>query len=1341
MENKKCQFQNCRRIANYRKLKVGNCHLKNTEYEFCGYHKPRNAINKKFPYRSIFDKINIELKYYNHQNENIIHEYNDHIYNLLKNHKFKFPIKITAFTENLIHDIDYMSIDMGINITHIINYKNYFDKDVVSKKNIYNVIREFKKYYNDKKIEMLYIYLDKEYDNYDVIKSFRDYYEQENVDNFIKEYSKDKKIKSNDISNNIRNFNKFFNEQKLKINLKDFKKYFYKKILKMFIDENDYDDLLIKFDELDYKVKNELSKKIEFDEKYNREIYLELCLLICYQIDKVTKSFEILNENDIELALNNIKKNIDDNFSKLSKNSKDQFLCFKKVEINIFRYQALKNHMGSYIELPKSLQRQGLINIKNEDNYCFIWSYIRHINPVNKNPNRITKKDKDLFNNIYQKLNCFEFPLKINKNNITKIENILEVNICILSADENNNIIPMISSENNHKNDLNLFYYKDHICLIKNLSKYLHRNNNDNNKKYFCCRCLNSFISEENLDKHKNLCLKYNKKSEKIILPKEKSILKFEKIEHMIKTPFTIYYDIETYNQHLKKTKQFKKIENTTHEKLLKPYLIGYILKCNYDEKFSKKCQIFIGNECIEKFILNLIFTERPYIWETIKLNFNKSIERNPDLTKFDINTCHLCNKKIYDKPVKNHCHFTSKMLGYAHNKCNLRYKFKKDNVNDEYLINVFAHNSQNFDQSFLIRALQNLDNKIPFSCLPRNSNKFISLQIGSFIFKDSYLFLNKSLDYLTKTINDVDRTSLKQEFGEENYQLLTKKGIYPYDYFDNTKKYNEKKLPDKEEFFNKINNKNISDEDYNHAKNVFEKFKCKNLLDYSILYLKTDICHLADIFQKFSDFAYKTYEIDPRHSFTLPGFSWQSMLKMTKIELELISDPDMYLFLMDTIKGGISVCNKKHVIADNKYIDENTKNNKYLMYLDANNLYGVSMVQSLPYKNFKWSNDLTLDQTGIYEVDIEIPKNLHNKFKDYPLCPEIKNIPEDNLSEYQTYLNNKLNIKYTEKDKKLILDLLPKKNYKIYYKNLEYYMKLGVKIAKIHKILTFDEKPFLKNYIDLNTNLRKEAKNNLEKDLFKLMNNAIFGKSMENVLNRSNIKLINNDPEKLLKLIRQPNFQNAYQISDKLCLVESKPIKTIFNKPIYLGACILETSKLHMYKFWYDHLKNKYNNKVELIYTDTDSLIIYVETDDIYKDMFEDKNLYDFSEYPINHPNYDITNKKLLGKFKDEMKSLIITEFIGLKSKMYSFNYINKDNIVVNKNTHKGVKNSISLKHDEYKRSLYKEELIYKEYYNLQLNKQNIYLDKINKIALNPFESKRYWIDNINSLPYGYVE
>ena len=178
---------------------------------------------------------------------------------------------------------------------------------------------------------------------------------------------------------------------------------------------------------------------------------------------------------------------------------------------------------------------------------------------------------------------------------------------------------------------------------------------------------------------------------------------------------------------------------------------------------------------------------------------------------------------------------------------------------------------------------------------------------------------MNKSLDYLTKTIDDKDRIPLKEEFGE-NYELLTKKGIYCYDYFDNIKKYSEQKIPHYIHFKNKLNNNNISNEEYKHAHNVFKTFKCKSLLDYSILYFKTDICHLADLFQKFSNFAYKTYRIDPRYSYDLPGFSWQVMLKMTKIELDLIFDQDIYLFLMDTIRSGITQVNKKYSKADNKY-------------------------------------------------------------------------------------------------------------------------------------------------------------------------------------------------------------------------------------------------------------------------------------------------------------------------------------------------------------------------------------------------------------------------------------
>ena len=211
-------------------------------------------------------------------------------------------------------------------------------------------------------------------------------------------------------------------------------------------------------------------------------------------------------------------------------------------------------------------------------------------------------------------------------------------------------------------------------------------------------------------------------------------------------------------------------------------------------------------------------------------------------------------------------------------------------------------------------------------------------------------------------------------------------------------------------------------------------------------------------------------------------------------------------------------------------------------------------------------------------------------------------------------------------------MDLLPKKNYKIYYKNLEYYIQLGINIDKVHKILTFDEKDFLKEDIDLNTELRKNSKNDLEKDLFKLMNNEIFEKSMENVLNKSNVKLINNNPEKLLKLIKEPNFEHIHIISDKQVLVQFKPVKTKFNKPIYLGACILETSKLHIYKLWYDYLKVKYGDNINLLCTH--SFILEIFTDDVYEDMKNDNHLFDFSEYPKDHKCYDIKKKKKIGYF-----------------------------------------------------------------------------------------------------------
>ena len=362
--------------------------------------------------------------------------------------------------------------------------------------------------------------------------------------------------------------------------------------------------------------------------------------------------------------------------------------------------------------------------------FCFIWSYIRHINYQERNPNRIKIEDKKLFTEIYEKLKDFKFPLEINKTNIKKIEDVFKISIYILASDENDNIIPMFSSENIYEENLNLFYYKNHICYTKNLNSCLYSNNKSKKRKYFCNRCLNSFLTQKNLDKYKYLCIKYNKKLEKITLPEEGSKLEFKKINHMIKSPFTLFLDIETYFQYLKKTKQ----KITKHEKVLKPYLCSYILKCNYNENFSKKCQIFIGFNRVSKMLYNLLTKDNDYINDVIKKL--KIILIYQNLIKIYVTYV----IKILKKAVRNHCHYSSKMLGFAHNKCNLQYKFPKNNANDKYLISVFVHNGQNFDNSLLIKVLNNIENAT-FSALSRNSNKFISLKIEISYLKIRFYF------------------------------------------------------------------------------------------------------------------------------------------------------------------------------------------------------------------------------------------------------------------------------------------------------------------------------------------------------------------------------------------------------------------------------------------------------------------------------------------------------------------------------------------------------------------------------------------------------------------------
>ena len=565
------------------------------------------------------------------------------------------------------------------------------------------------------------------------------------------------------------------------------------------------------------------------------------------------------------------------------------------------------------------------------------------------------------------------------------------------------------------------------------------------------------------------------------------------------------------------------------------------------------------------------------------------------------------------------------------------------------------------------------------------------------------------------------------------NKDLLLRKGVYPYEYMDNWERFNETSLPSKESFYSNLNMENIDDIDYRHGNNVFNKFKLNNLGEYHDLYVQSDTLLLADVFENFRNTCLKVYELDPAHSLPLPGLAWQACLKKTNIKLELLTDYDMLLMVEEGIRGGICHSIHRHAKANNKYMenyDEN-KESSYIQYLDVNNLYGWAMPQKLPVNGFKLVEDTSRineefiknynennNKGYILEVDVKYPKKLHDLHSDLPFLPKRMKI---------------------DKCKKLVCNLQNKKKYIMHIKSLKQALDHGLKLKKVHRIIEFNQKAWLKPYIDMNSELRKLAKDDFENDLFKLMNNAVFGKTMENIRKHRDIKLVTTD-KKRSKLVSEPNYHTINYISEDLSIIEMNKTKVKMNKPIYLGLSMLEISKILMYEFWYAYMKPKYNDNIKLCYMDTDSFAMNIKTEDFYKDNANHvEKRFDTSNYEVNRPLPTGKNKKVIGLMKDELGGKTITEFVTLRPKTYSYliNDCKEDKKA--KGTKKWVIKRM-IKFNDYKNCLLKDEVILKLQQRFISNKHNVYTENINKIALSNNDDKRIVSsDKITSYPYGY--
>ena len=565
--------------------------------------------------------------------------------------------------------------------------------------------------------------------------------------------------------------------------------------------------------------------------------------------------------------------------------------------------------------------------------------------------------------------------------------------------------------------------------------------------------------------------------------------------------------------------------------------------------------------------------------------------------------------------------------------------------------------------------------------------------------------------------------------------------------------------IPTREMFYNKQTQSDITDEDYEHAQKIFSKMRCKNLGEYMLLYVKTDALLLCDVFENFRELSLSYYGLDPCQYFSLPGLSYDAMLKMTGVKLDLITDIEMRTMIEDNIRGGITTINHRHFAANNEYLNDYDPQipSSYIMYVDANNLYGKGISEKLPTGNFRWLsqqeleafNIVEMDPNGetcyILEVDLIYPKELHDIHNDYPLAVECKYIKKEDISPYnkQFLEDHDETFKST---RKLCPDLRDKKKYVCSLKNLKFFMRHGLILERIHRILAADQSNFLNPYIEFNSQKRKESAHiKFKSDFFKLMNNAVYGKTIEDIRKRSKVDIVK-DQKQAKKLISKPQFKGFQILSDEVTIVQSAKARIVLNKPIFVGFMVLENAKYIMNHFWYDVLKEKYEDRIKLLLSDTDSFIYSVYTNDAYSDLYDLREYMDLSGYSTDSPlqkYHNSQNKKVPGKFSDEKPEEVIKEVVALKPKMYSI--LAKPLLrhgLTSHTTAKGISKVAQRKitHQDYVDTLRKRGATIVTSNAIRSFSHQLYSVEVTKRGLSAYDDKKYILsDGINTLSYGH--
>ncbi|CAH1731651.1 unnamed protein product [Aphis gossypii] len=1040
-----------------------------------------------------------------------------------------------------------------------------------------------------------------------------------------------------------------------------------------------------------------------------------------------------------------------------SKGSGFTLQCIDGLMLGVYKYTPMVG--SSYQALPDPIEnKKATINPQNLDMQCFKWAILaRHVTGKNKayvGENYFEHEGRYNFSDL-------SFPTPLHQVKIFERNNPnVSVNVYGIQKQfqppkvVKYQVFPLkvVDEEKPEHFDLLLISDEDnnHFSYISNFSRLIRsQKTKHNGQTIFCKRCFTSFDGQQykyklngeaGLAQHKLIC-----GTHKPILPQMPepgTMLEFTGWKKTQRHPIVIYADFEAL---LKKSDE-KIGDKTTAFQNHEAMSYGFLVKANDDiplellEKFNIPTSpiIYRGNENnpdVAKHFVDSIVEIAEKIEKLLKTNTPIIFTDDQRKTHESCCICNLCKTEFSKEnhKVADHCHLSGKFRQTLCNTCNLK-------LQTPNFIPVFFHNLSNYDAHFIVTRLGYDSNTI--NVIPNSEEKYVSFSKYvnnkfSIRFIDTCRFMASSLSTLSSNLITPGYEKFREiakVFKPEDMPLVTRKGVYPYEYTDNWSKLEETSLPQKEEFYSTLTESNIENADYEHAKTVWDHFNCRSLGEYSDLYLKIDVLLLADVFENFRDLCLSTYHLDPAFYYTAPGFSFDCMLKYTSMKLELLSDYDMLLMIEKGIRGGLTQASMRYAKANNENTPDYEPSNpkSWLIYQDCNNLYGWAMSQYMPYGGFKWVkpsldglNDLneTSPIGRIYEVDLVYPAELHGHHNDLPFLPQ-NSIPPGS------------------KVKKLMTTLESKKNYVIHYRNLQQAIANGLIVEKVHRVVQFNQSAWLAEYISLNTELRKKAVNDFEKDFFKLMNNAIFGKTMESMRKRINIQLVSSE-QRLQKLINRSTFKYCTTYNENLNAVSLENKIIDFCKPIYIGFAVLDISKTLMYDYHYNVMKKHYGDKINLMYTDTDSLVYHVLTDNFYNDLAHNSNLLDrmdTANLPKDHPCYIADRKKIPGLFSDETDGLVMTEFCALRAKSYAYKINGKEKIKA-----KGIRGHVVKNHmtfNDHYRCLFGEAGVeaYRENVSIRSFKHQLKTIKSDKLTFNSYDDKRVILeDKIHTLAYGH--